>query len=59
MTSPLPAMPVPHGQAEEREVLRDHPKPFTEVYRGRWQAGRADEAHPGTSQAVPAIASDD
>ena len=38
MTSPLPGMPVPHGQAEEREVLRDHPKPFTEVYRGRWQA---------------------
>jgi hypothetical protein len=39
----LPSLAVAQGEAKVRQVLRDG-GPFTEVWRGRWQAGHAGPA---------------
>ena len=43
LTRELPCLGVAQGEAKVRQVLRDA-DPFTEVWRGRWQAGRAAPA---------------
>jgi hypothetical protein len=40
LTAELPYLGVAQGEAKVRQVLRDA-GPFTEVWRGRWQAGHA------------------
>jgi len=36
-------MPVPSGEAKVRNVLRETPALFCQVYAGRWQLGRTAE----------------
>ena len=43
LTAELPYLGIAQGEAKVRQVLRDA-SPFTEVWRGRWQAGRAAPA---------------
>ena len=43
LTAELPHLGVAQGEAKVRQVLRDG-GPFTEVWRGRWQAGHAAPA---------------
>lgn len=43
LTMELPFLGVAQGEAKVRQVLRDA-GPFTEVWRGRWQAGHAAPA---------------
>jgi hypothetical protein len=43
LTTELPYLGVAQGQAKVRQVLREA-GPFTEVWRGRWQAGHAAPA---------------
>ena len=43
LTAELPYLGVAQGEAKVRQVLRDG-GPFTEVWRGRWQAGHAAPA---------------
>lgn len=43
LTLELPRLDVPQGEAKVRQVMRDA-GPFTEVWRGRWQTGRAAPA---------------
>lgn len=43
LTADLPFLGVAQGEAKVRQVLRDA-GPFTEVWRGRWQAGQAAPA---------------
>ncbi|MBV9384459.1 MAG: hypothetical protein JOY82_18495 [Streptosporangiaceae bacterium] len=43
LTADLPYLGVAQGEAKVRQILRDA-GPFTEVWRGRWQAGHAAPA---------------
>ena len=43
LTAELPYLGVTQGEAKVRQVLRNG-GPFTEVWRGRWQAGHAAPA---------------
>ncbi len=43
LTADLPYLGIAQGEAKVRQVLR-HAGPFTEVWRGRWQAGHATPA---------------
>ena len=43
LTAELPYLGVAQGAAKVRQVLRDA-GPFTEIWRGRWQAGHAAPA---------------
>jgi hypothetical protein len=43
LAAELPALGVAQGKAKVRQVLRDA-GPFTEVWRGRWQAGHGAPA---------------
>jgi hypothetical protein len=43
LTAELPYLGVAQGEAKVRQILRDA-GPFTEVWRGRWQAGHAAPA---------------